>query len=336
VKSIKLPQTKTTMHISYLSTVEKMLALPVERLVGNNNNSSSHSVKRLSLSPESHSNSSSTCGGSPDSSESKVMNIVSNPSCNCKNTPPISPPYSEPEVEVEEESNNNLLRTRIKIEKEEDNSPVVINNGKEVNEIQVNHRAPGDHRSSQACEEIEEEDVDVGVDNDTDVEMSSKKSQEGFRPFVGLNLSMNSSATSNAKNLKFSIDDILRPDFGLSKFQLLAQSSHHHHHQKKKGSCLPSPRGIIKGGSSSVSSSDGHRPYRRPSSVLCHSEDSNGSCTSKGSSRRGPDVVDDTKVNPPVPEGPLLWPAWVYCTRYSDRPSSGELIDLLHIYTFTL
>lgn len=21
---------------------------------------------------------------------------------------------------------------------------------------------------------------------------------------------------------------------------------------------------------------------------------------------------------------PMLWPAWVYCTRYSDRPSSGE------------
>jgi hypothetical protein len=20
----------------------------------------------------------------------------------------------------------------------------------------------------------------------------------------------------------------------------------------------------------------------------------------------------------------LLWPAWVYCTRYSDRPSSGK------------
>lgn len=24
---------------------------------------------------------------------------------------------------------------------------------------------------------------------------------------------------------------------------------------------------------------------------------------------------------------PSLWPAWVYCTRYSDRPSSGKLLD---------
>lgn len=31
--------------------------------------------------------------------------------------------------------------------------------------------------------------------------------------------------------------------------------------------------------------------------------------------------------NPPssTDKQPMLWPAWVYCTRYSDRPSSGEL-----------
>jgi hypothetical protein len=27
-------------------------------------------------------------------------------------------------------------------------------------------------------------------------------------------------------------------------------------------------------------------------------------------------------------KGPQLWPAWVYCTRYSDRPSSGESLSL--------
>ncbi|PIK49305.1 engrailed [Apostichopus japonicus] len=30
----------------------------------------------------------------------------------------------------------------------------------------------------------------------------------------------------------------------------------------------------------------------------------------------------------------LLWPAWVYCTRYSDRPSSGKSIVLLIIPLF--
>nr|BAU59349.1 engrailed1 [Pedetontus unimaculatus] len=29
------------------------------------------------------------------------------------------------------------------------------------------------------------------------------------------------------------------------------------------------------------------------------------------------------KLDPQLPKGPLVWPAWVYCTRYSDRPSSG-------------
>lgn len=27
--------------------------------------------------------------------------------------------------------------------------------------------------------------------------------------------------------------------------------------------------------------------------------------------------------------GPMVWPAWVYCTRYSDRPSSGKLLKLI-------
>lgn len=29
---------------------------------------------------------------------------------------------------------------------------------------------------------------------------------------------------------------------------------------------------------------------------------------------------------------PMLWPAWVYCTRYSDRPSSGELLSYIYVY----
>ncbi|XP_060808592.1 homeobox protein invected-like [Amyelois transitella] len=31
-------------------------------------------------------------------------------------------------------------------------------------------------------------------------------------------------------------------------------------------------------------------------------------------------------------DGPMVWPAWVYCTRYSDRPSSGEYSLLSLIY----
>ncbi|XP_043238704.1 homeobox protein engrailed-1-B-like isoform X1 [Amphibalanus amphitrite] len=39
-----------------------------------------------------------------------------------------------------------------------------------------------------------------------------------------------------------------------------------------------------------------------------------------------PPATSDPQVlaNPPLPpEEKMVWPAWVYCTRYSDRPSSG-------------
>lgn len=33
-------------------------------------------------------------------------------------------------------------------------------------------------------------------------------------------------------------------------------------------------------------------------------------------------------------DGTQLWPAWVYCTRYSDRPSSGKYTDKLFLYIY--
>jgi homeobox protein engrailed len=46
-------------------------------------------------------------------------------------------------------------------------------------------------------------------------------------------------------------------------------------------------------------------------------------------------AADDKALTGDSAKGPQLWPAWVYCTRYSDRPSSGEslslcLLDLKH------
>ncbi|KAL3223181.1 hypothetical protein MRX96_027783 [Rhipicephalus microplus] len=37
-------------------------------------------------------------------------------------------------------------------------------------------------------------------------------------------------------------------------------------------------------------------------------------------------TISERATTPPQPNNQqgLLWPAWVYCTRYSDRPSSGE------------
>ncbi|KAE8573487.1 engrailed [Halyomorpha halys] len=42
-------------------------------------------------------------------------------------------------------------------------------------------------------------------------------------------------------------------------------------------------------------------------------------------SRSDDEGPSPTKIDPPIPDDPNgpVWPAWVYCTRYSDRPSSG-------------
>jgi hypothetical protein len=42
---------------------------------------------------------------------------------------------------------------------------------------------------------------------------------------------------------------------------------------------------------------------------------------------KGKGVDCEDGVPPGMVRGPngQLWPAWVFCTRYSDRPSSGEL-----------
>ncbi|CAG7659331.1 unnamed protein product [Allacma fusca] len=156
----------------------------------------------------------------------------------------------------------------------------------------------------------------------------------------------NSSLHGNS--LKFSIEDILRPEFGkvaLQRIRRTSSSTHNRRHSVNSNSFLEYPDSPFSSGSSSnphrtvdanhLGRSLSHSPRcdsidssnnstvrhvrTGPSSIRDHSEDSNSSCTS-----RKEEVVDETKVNPPVPQGPLLWPAWVYCTRYSDRPSSGK------------
>ncbi|XP_064471161.1 homeobox protein engrailed-1-B-like isoform X2 [Ornithodoros turicata] len=83
--------------------------------------------------------------------------------------------------------------------------------------------------------------------------------------------------------LKFSIDRILSPDFGSR-----SQSRHHHRSSRKSSETVPRNGDDTEGKQANKSSSESRNG-------------TNGDSTSKQ----------------------LLWPAWVYCTRYSDRPSSG-------------
>uniref|UniRef100_A0A668UJW8 Homeobox protein engrailed-like n=1 Tax=Oreochromis aureus TaxID=47969 RepID=A0A668UJW8_OREAU len=59
----------------------------------------------------------------------------------------------------------------------------------------------------------------------------------------------------------------------------------------------------------------GLRERAQTSGTPC--QDSNCSTDSSSSSASSASLASPKKSNP------LLWPAWVYCTRYSDRPSSG-------------
>ncbi|XP_048666401.1 homeobox protein engrailed-1, partial [Marmota marmota marmota] len=63
------------------------------------------------------------------------------------------------------------------------------------------------------------------------------------------------------------------------------------------------------GGSGSGAGSPGAQSAKYP-------EHGNPAILLMGSANGGPVVKTDSQQ-------PLVWPAWVYCTRYSDRPSSG-------------
>ncbi|KAL1132629.1 hypothetical protein AAG570_010581 [Ranatra chinensis] len=66
----------------------------------------------------------------------------------------------------------------------------------------------------------------------------------------------------------------------------------------------------------------------RPDFAKCAALPPSTSPPSSATPRRRPDdeFPDAAKIDPPIPDDPAsqMWPAWVYCTRYSDRPSSGQ------------
>lgn len=161
---------------------------------------------------------------------------------------------------------------------------------------------------------------------------------------VNLPLSPPPSAAPSPRSLPFSIDNILRPDFGNNTPS--TQTSHRvqeHHHptisvrqpeillrtppktpeslrheapvdlsQKPTGSTpflhiAKSTQHIL------------HQPHlMTPRPIPAPTKSESNSNISKNP--ENPEAL----ANPPIPEEKEMnWPAWVYCTRYSDRPSSG-------------
>lgn len=128
------------------------------------------------------------------------------------------------------------------------------------------------------------------------------------------------------QTLKYSIRNILQPDFGKSALTKTRKTS---------------PKITFKPYESNCNTLKDPKPFpTAPLGSLCQTVSNIGvdSCT-KGSSvslnNCGNDLIrpKSPAETPTLPNPedlkkddgnvPQLWPAWVYCTRYSDRPSSG-------------
>ncbi|GAB6025412.1 hypothetical protein CHUAL_011157 [Chamberlinius hualienensis] len=131
----------------------------------------------------------------------------------------------------------------------------------------------------------------------------------GARPLVNnnnVNANNNNNESNNSDNnrtLKFSIDNILRPDFGRVALVSTGSSNSNHetvsnkkrHHNRNK-----------------VTSTSGNKSNSKATATVTTHSTSNDSSESTAGEKSAAEKQQ------------MLWPAWVYCTRYSDRPSSGR------------
>ena len=165
-------------------------------------------------------------------------------------------------------------------------------------------------------------------------------------PILPLQAAQQAHRTTN-----FFIDNILRPDFGCKKelARERAQSSARDRDRDRGG--LPVVRPAHPGtpcqdsncssdstSSSSAASSLALSPSPKKSSGSAAEDGSGGGGGGGGGGgAKFGDTTSSSSVvlngtggsTTPTPETqPLLWPAWVYCTRYSDRPSSGKTREL--------
>ncbi|XP_063076388.1 homeobox protein engrailed-2b [Engraulis encrasicolus] len=117
----------------------------------------------------------------------------------------------------------------------------------------------------------------------------------------------------------FFIDNILRPDFGRRKEGALNRESsiRRGRENHSSGFRLGHVEGTVaEEGTSNPSSINGAKKVNiAEEESLKPREESGNQCISSDS--------DSSQTNSSPSSQPLLWPAWVYCTRYSDRPSSG-------------
>ena len=142
------------------------------------------------------------------------------------------------------------------------------------------------------------------------------------------------------RSLKFSIDKILSPEFGKNEKECRKNittnvdkyvSHHRHNTHNSRSHPLDVSSLINKRKHSSDSESSSLSSFSTTSRDTFnnnvkdysngHKDFSNGHKDFSNGHKDPAQTTDEPKGKE---KKPLVWPAWVYCTRYSDRPSSGE------------
>ncbi|XP_028664233.1 homeobox protein engrailed-1-B-like [Erpetoichthys calabaricus] len=169
-------------------------------------------------------------------------------------------------------------------------------------------------------------------------DQSSRDSSEGESVSLSPNLPSpqilpHPVAQQTHRNTNFFIDNILRPDFGCKK-ELGSRERAQTSGRENVNPLIIRPSNpstlCQDSNCSSDSTSSSSSSSSSPSSKQSQSKqvDGNGTNTSKyGENNNSSIVIVGSNNGESSPNRdhvqPLLWPAWVYCTRYSDRPSSG-------------
>ncbi|XP_062383686.1 homeobox protein engrailed-1-B-like [Sardina pilchardus] len=132
------------------------------------------------------------------------------------------------------------------------------------------------------------------------------------------------------RTTNFFIDNILRPDFGCKKElgnRERAQTSGRENVnplviRPSHASSLCQDSNCSSDSTSSSSSSSSSSPTSKQTSSS-KSVEANGTSTQRFGENPTSTNASNGGTAATKESQPLLWPAWVYCTRYSDRPSSG-------------
>uniref|UniRef100_H2UI87 Homeobox protein engrailed-like n=1 Tax=Takifugu rubripes TaxID=31033 RepID=H2UI87_TAKRU len=135
-------------------------------------------------------------------------------------------------------------------------------------------------------------------------------------PILPLQVAQQAHRTTN-----FFIDNILRPDFGCRKELCARERAHSSGGRERVHPAVSRPTDPATASQDSNCSTDSSSSAASLASPR-KGQGSGGGGSAAANSNSSLVVLNGTGTTTPENQ-PMLWPAWVYCTRYSDRPSSG-------------